>query len=432
MNQTSEILQEKDEVKKLIPPLSLSKLFSKEYDSQRNIPLLKNRNCVGIVRFNNCKEPRFYQDLKLFKVSDDLKVESDLLLNLLSYTLRDTEELNSLSKAFFCSIEPNAEIELSEGSFIEFIYPLFRIELSKLIKYGIYKQYVEREDNLIFMKGKIDIKKHKNNLIKKNPRIACRYFDLTSNIYLNQIILSAINKAVLSTNIPLLSSEFIFFRNIFRQESIDEMDFTIHEINNSTFIPKRYEKIINIAKYILQSKHVKLTDTGYKVKSPSFIIRPEVIWECFLRSIVRNIFKKKPKYNVEKIKNKMEIFEGQVVVSEEPDILILKNNKILHVIDAKYKQGWVNPDMYQIAAYIGSADRRNGPSEKVKGFLFYLGKVDDNNEWINTGKEILRNEYILSENRKLPLIIGNLFSYLPLDNDFSDFEETIERIICLS
>ena len=64
-------------------------------------------------------------------------------------------------------------------------------ELNEICRIGLYKNYVKKEENLSFLKGKLISKRQLNNELKKLPKFSCSYQDLTYDNLENQILLRA-------------------------------------------------------------------------------------------------------------------------------------------------------------------------------------------------------------------------------------------------
>ena len=82
--------------------------------------------------------------------------------------------------------------EYIEGEHFDNIYDLFAEILSKgisyLLKQGLHKQYILKEDTLATLKGKLNLSCTIKERINQRARLACEYDDLTVNNIYNQIL----------------------------------------------------------------------------------------------------------------------------------------------------------------------------------------------------------------------------------------------------
>jgi len=76
------------------------------------------------------------------------------------------------------------------------IYNLFAAILikgvNKQIKQGLYKEYINRQDNIATIKGKENIKGTIKNRMQRKQLIACEYDELSEDNIFNQIIKATI------------------------------------------------------------------------------------------------------------------------------------------------------------------------------------------------------------------------------------------------
>ena len=92
--------------------------------------------------------------------------------------------------------DPSIKVEIEEGDvFLDILGSIFLIELKRIIKKGLFREYVKKEDNINYLKGKLLISKQiKTNYIC--PKFQCRYFDSTIDNFTNQAILFAAIKLI--------------------------------------------------------------------------------------------------------------------------------------------------------------------------------------------------------------------------------------------
>lgn len=86
--------------------------------------------------------------------------------------------------------------EYIEGEHFDNIYDLFAEILSKgisyLLKQGLHKQYILKEDTIATLKGKLNLSGTIKERINQRARLACEYDELTVNNIYNQILKTAI------------------------------------------------------------------------------------------------------------------------------------------------------------------------------------------------------------------------------------------------
>ena len=65
---------------------------------------------------------------------------------------------------------------------------LFLLNIKRILKRGLYKEYISNNEELSVVKGKIDIISSINNQSIKNGKIYCDYDELIENNIFNQIL----------------------------------------------------------------------------------------------------------------------------------------------------------------------------------------------------------------------------------------------------
>ena len=143
-----------------------------------------------------------------------------------------------------------------EDMFAGFITEYF----SHVLKRGMYKEYIEKSEDLNVVRGKVNIAKTINPKLIMNNRIHCEYDELSENNGINQIFKKTLRILLLND----ISNErkkdikrlLPYFKNV------DEV--VVHCLNfNITFnrLNKMYEYPINICKFIINNL-IPNTDDG--------------------------------------------------------------------------------------------------------------------------------------------------------------------------
>ena len=163
-------------------------------------------------------------------------------LELLSYS----QSVKCNDKKTLLYYDPSIKVEIEEGDvFLDILSSIFLIELKRIIKKGLFREYVKKEDNINYLKGKLLISKQiKTNYIC--PKFQCRYFDSTIDNFTNQAILFAAIKLINALksdndNIKKIRAGIISCVNILKdeisiKESIPSNDLT--KINSESVIRK--------------------------------------------------------------------------------------------------------------------------------------------------------------------------------------------------
>ena len=84
------------------------------------------------------------------------------------------------------------EGETNIGSLEEFFERVVSILATRVldrVRRGLYQQYVEHVDDLVYVRGRVDTRGNLRNAVRKNPAVRCRFEDLTPELEDNEILL---------------------------------------------------------------------------------------------------------------------------------------------------------------------------------------------------------------------------------------------------
>jgi 5-methylcytosine-specific restriction enzyme subunit McrC len=278
---------------------------------------------------------------------------------------------------------------------IEFVIRSFLGTTQKLIHNGLYRSYVEHQEDVSFLRGKLVMKQQVLNDLKFNMKFNCEFDEFTSNNLENQIILYTLKLCKLLTKFPQKKK---FIQKLIHQidSQIDDKRITIQDFRKIAYtrLNNKYTKPHHLAKLII--KNIGMQNLDYqrtKFIIPFFIYMPDV-WEHFLENLFRNYYDKKIRiakqdpHDAWLINNKYHIIK--------PDIIFYKDGKISSIIDAKYmkKLEVGGKEMYQIAFYLNHLNQSTGyailPYEEIEDYEI---EVPKQNITIKV-KHILIDEYL--------------------------------------
>lgn len=330
-----------------------------------------------------------------------------------------------LAYAFRCIEQKGLEKVNSEE--FDNIYDLFCVMLtqgiSKQIKRGLNKEYIENEKVLGNLKGKINITESIkiNSII--NKKMVCQYDDYSINSYMNQILKTAAMALIQSNMIKDkqrkndLKKVMLFFNDI---TVLDK-----RKINWSSLKYDRnnisYKLLMNVSYLILEGL-IMNKDNG-KEEFLKFIDdqRMHKLYEKFILEYYKYHYPELAP-SVPQVKwNVNEDAPIELLPKMQTDIVLKYEDKKL-IIDAKYyskifqnnliydKETFRSNNLYQLFTYVKNEDKEN--TGNVLGMLLYA-KTDEN--------EINWSEYNMSGNT---IVIASL----DLDKDFETIKEKLKYI----
>jgi 5-methylcytosine-specific restriction enzyme subunit McrC len=254
----------------------------------------------------------------------------------------------------FC-YDSDTLIEIKEGqNFFDIIGRLFINELEDILKKGFYKKYVQTEENVKFLKGKLLVGKQIQNDIKKNTKFVCSYGNLTFDNIENQIILRATTLLI-----PLIRFnedirwKLLRFSHLLRDE-VSLTNVVPEDCNKIQFsrLNDYYNLIIKLSRIILQNYFIRSTSAGESIGF-NFIVNMNKVYEDFITKLIEEVIEENSSEYVIERQEQFNSLDREGTIKIRPDVIVQKKNPVEYpyIIDAKYKKQESNSDYFQVLAY---------------------------------------------------------------------------------
>ena len=300
--------------------------------------VLQAQNYVGVIQ---TKDGTTIEILPKIQNVDENK-SKDILIKM----------LKTLKKSPFKNFN-TANLKASKMPLLEIFISMFLEELAKLVQKGIKSDYVQKEENLKFLKGKLKISEQiKQNSVHKE-RFFVLYEEFSSDRVENRLIKTTLEylykKSKLNKNQQRIR-EFLFVFDEIKISHNIKTDFEKVKLNRQM---KDYEQVLLWCKTFLFENSF----SPYKGNDIAFALLFDM--NLLFESYVYDYLRKNGKF--ENIKNQDKkhhlAYENQNgKFALKPDIVI-DEGKI--IIDTKWKilsleksnQGISQSDMYQLYAY---------------------------------------------------------------------------------
>ena len=305
----------------------------------------------------------------------------------------------------------------------EFIHDMFAAILGKgvaqQLKHGLYREYVNKQDNLSVMRGKLNINGTMRNKLQQKQILSCEFDELSENNLLNQIlkttmILLVRQKDVKPDRKAVLKKNLLFF------DAVDTIDVTSirwdmirYQRNN-----QNYKMLLNICRLIIDGL-LLATEDG-QIRMASFF-NDEVMCRLYEKFILNYYRYHHPEYhaNPDHIEWNLDDDNDLWLPEMKSDITLKYAGRTL-IIDAKYygKQmqsqfdvsSFRSGNLYQIFTYVKNLDKDN--TGNVAGMLLYA----------KTSEEFQpSNDFKMGGNK---ISVGSLDLNLP----FSEISDRLEKI----
>ncbi len=285
------------------------------------------------------------------------------------------------------------------------MHNLFAAILSKGIgqqlKQGLYREYLNRTEDLAVVRGKIDIQGTIKHKIGKKQMISCEYDVLSENNLLNQILKTTVMLLIHHAKVDSeykneLKKEMLFFSEV---DTIDPTTIKWSGIrfqrNNQT-----YRMLISLCQFVLEGMLLTTEKGAYKMAS---FVDEQRMCRLYEKFILEYFSKEYPVLTVKasQIPWALDDGIGTMLPVMQSDITLSYGNKVL-IIDAKYytRTTQVQYDvhtlhsnnLYQIFTYVKNTDVNFGDKpHEVSGMLLYAQteeSIQPDNVYMMSGNRI--------------------------------------------
>ena len=315
---------------------------------KRNIGnIVSIKNYVGLIQMKNGYQIQILPKIS-FTNSDDSENRNTkkIFLNMLR-SMRDFP-----SKVF-----NNSNIQVERMNLYETFINMYLQEIRRLIKIGIKSDYIFKEDNLNYYKGKLLTSQHfKINLVHKE-RFYVAYDEFNPNRVENKLIKATLLKLQKLTTSAENSKEIrqlLVFFEIIDASMNYTADFSKVRINRSN---RDYEMIMQWSKVFLLNK--SFTTFSGNNNSRALLFSMEKVYESYVAKHLKKILGEDG-WNVSSQDRGYYLFtKPRLQFALIPDIVCKRGERTI-IMDTKWKKlvnnerinyGISQSDMYQMYAY---------------------------------------------------------------------------------
>ncbi len=239
-----------------------------------------------------------------------------------------------------------------EPGLLDILARLFAKQTEFLIRHGLYREYVERDENLRFVRGRIlpieDLRANRG----LHHRVVCRYGDLTADVPHNRI-LRAVTDQLLRFRFHLSGITEQLAWNASHFAEVNSVPLNARDFADLRYgrLNVHYQAVHALAKLIVE--HFTFRFEAGEQLAPSFLANMDDVYQEFLTRLVEE--QAKPFGLRLRRPGGLFLAEGHRV-PVDPDIVLTDGHRVRAVIDAKYKLIDANADVYQALAYAKALD----------------------------------------------------------------------------
>ncbi|WP_352418021.1 restriction endonuclease [Proteiniborus sp.] len=256
-----------------------------------------------------------------------------------------------------------AEHSIDNFSFFDLlIYELY-VEAEDLLRRGIQKSYIQREEDLSSPRGRININKlcAQGGLTK--DKLPCNYFNRDENNILNRTLLAGLKlglrlvlDAELKVKLQRLCSNM--------EGEIEDITLTRGNLqlarNSINRLTGRYAAVLEIINILYESQGIQLENSPSHINLKGYFFDMNVFFETLIGRLFANCA---DEYTV---KDQFSLHDMFIYTpgfnpcrrkspTPRPDFALMKDGKVVKLLDAKYRDLWdkglPREMLYQLAIY---------------------------------------------------------------------------------
>lgn len=260
--------------------------------------------------------------------------------------------------------------------------------MAQLVKQGLHREYIERNETLPTLKGKLDMPETIRSRMQRKPLLSCSFDELSENNQLNQILKTTAWQLIKRQDVGKKQRQAL--KNVlFHFGDVDIIQ--LQTVNWSRLSYPRgnqiYPMVINICRFIWQEMLPNKQTDQYRMQE--FTDRClSGLFERFVREYYKTHYKSLiPREQSRKIEWNLDGMKPQRLPSMEADLKLCHNaSDAMLIIDTKFyshamqkshygKETFHSQNLYQIFTYVKNQDKCN--TGNVSGMLLYAKTNED-------------------------------------------------------
>ncbi|MGH9290900.1 MAG: McrC family protein [Acidimicrobiales bacterium] len=229
--------------------------------------------------------------------------------------------------------------------------------LERALARGVVRRYVETEDHLVALRGRVDHAAQRQLAGLPLP-VACRFDDHTADIALNRIVHSAAERLARLPGV-YLGTRLALGALLGRLEDVGPLrPLDLAEPLSFSRLDSHYEPVARAARLVLEGSSI--THTHGSADASVFLIDVNLLFERFVEARLRRPLAG----TLDVTGQETRYLDAAGRVAIRPDVDFRSAGRVVYVADAKYKvtaSGYGrDADYYQLLAYTAALDVPEG------------------------------------------------------------------------
>ena len=310
---------------------------------------LRARGVVGVIATEGCQ----LEILPKIEGSGERAPSADTLRNRLIHMLGVVHDLR-------IDTDSMTQLGWQKDTVLELLIRLFCTRLADAVRRGMPRHYLEHEDDLPALRGRLDVTRQFSRHAVAPQKLACRFDDLSPDIALNQVMRATVTRLQRLAQAPdnqrlLRELGFAYADVCVVPVPALRWDRIILDRTN-----QRWHELLSFARLFLSDRHQQTSagsSDGY-----ALLFEMNALFEQYVARLLPRALVERDLRVTSQGGHRDCLFEGATGrFRTRPDLLIRQGERIAMVIDTKWKriapriddpkQGVNQSDVYQLMAY---------------------------------------------------------------------------------
>ena len=260
-----------------------------------------------------------------------------------------------------------ANLENPPQNLFEFLCRCLCLELRWIVKEGLYREYIQTQEATTVPRGRLQFGHPiaKRWCRGETSKLDVSYFVLTADTAHNRLIKYTLwyclhHMKTVGGFSSLLMRELSQYYGMLASVTLDRSLSFLEQVslelfeNKLPFIRRYYDSIGRVCRTITENTGIDLMAQGADYETASFIINLADVFEDYVFYIAKRAALKYGRsiHAVEgNVEGKRYLFRDSTRFEAKPDVIFERDNSVLLILDAKYKNGLIEADRYQIISH---------------------------------------------------------------------------------
>ena len=309
---------------------------------------LRARGVVGIIATPGCQ----LEILPKIEGAGEREVDDATLRHRLIHML-------AMARDIRIDVRAITQLGWQRDTILELLIRLFCGKLVDAVRQGMPQQYVDQEEDLPTLRGRLDVTRQFSTLASSPQKLACRFDARSPDVALNQVMKAAIGKLSRLAQAPdnqRALRELNFAYADISDVPPDALRWDLISLDRSS---TRWRELLSMARLFLGDRHQQTSSgptDGYALLFEMNIIFEDYVARLLARALARTDLTVSAQGG-----HRNCLFEEETGrFQTRPDLIIRRGRQIALIIDTKWKRitriddpklGVSQSDVYQLMAY---------------------------------------------------------------------------------